>query len=98
MYVSVHPTETMLRGDGHGYNPRDIFVTPLPGRRELITGVFRDDGARSGPRRPDRRFRITMPTGFGAWQSLNTRVFYALRDKCLRCRNHNGMNRRCARR
>ena len=79
MVISVHPAQTMLRGDGRGYNPRDIQVTPLPGNRELITGVFRDDGVGSTRRAP-RPFRVVTPPGLRAmqWQSLNTAVFCAL--------------------
>lgn len=79
MFVTVHPAETMLRGDGSGFNPRNIMVTALPGRRELLTGVFRDDGVGSTSR-PDRPFRIVIPNGFQAWHSLNAEVFYALRS------------------
>jgi hypothetical protein len=69
----------MLRGDGGGYNPRDTSVTQLPGNRELLTGVFRDDGVGSR-NRPERPFRIVIPVGFQAWHSLNTEIFYALRS------------------
>jgi hypothetical protein len=79
MTVAVHPADTMLRGDGCGYNPRSICPLKLAGRRELITGVFRDDGVGS-TNRPDRPFRITIPAGFQGWQSLNTQVFYALKS------------------
>jgi hypothetical protein len=81
MVISVHPAETMLRGDGRGYNPRDIQVMPLPGNRELITGVFRDDGVGSTRRAP-RPFRIVASAGLRAmqWQSLNTAVFCALKS------------------
>ena len=78
MLIGVHPTETMLRGDGKGYNPRDLTVTALAGGFELLTGVFRDDGVRFEPRRPDRPFHIIIPNEFLAWLSLNTRVFDAI--------------------
>jgi hypothetical protein len=81
MYVVVHPAETLLPGDGRGYNPRDIRVTLQPGNREAVTGAFRDDGRPSGvPARPERSFRIVLPVGFDAWQSLNMLVFYALQS------------------
>lgn len=91
MLLQVHPATTMLRGDGKGYNPRDIRVTPLPGGEELLTGVFVDDGNREGrPRRQDRPFWITLAAGFEAWQDLNTRIFHALaddtRDVMIACR------------
>jgi hypothetical protein len=79
MLIAVHPAETMLRGDGRGFNPRNISVTVLAGQRELLTGVFRDDGVGS-TNRSDRPFQIVIPRGFQAWHSLNTRVFYALRS------------------
>lgn len=80
MFVSVHPAETMLRGDSSGYNPRDVVITAMAGACELVTGVFRDDGVRSEPRRADRPFHIILPKSFDAWHSLNTRVFYALQS------------------
>jgi hypothetical protein len=78
MFLAVHPAETMLRGDGKGYNPRDIRVTQLAGGYELLTGVFRDDGVRSGPKRPERPFHIIIPKEFEAWHALNSMVFVAL--------------------
>ncbi len=80
MFLSVHPAETMLRGDGKGYNPRDLSITVLAGACELLTGVFRDDGIRSEPRRTDRPFHIILPNDFQAWHSLNTRIFYSLQS------------------
>jgi hypothetical protein len=64
------------------YNPRNIVVTRLPNGRELLTGMFRDDGVREDTetRSPDRPFGIAIPLGFDAWQSLNTRIFYALKS------------------
>jgi len=41
MLIGVHPTETMLRGDGKGYNPRDLTVTALAGGFELLTARVR---------------------------------------------------------
>lgn len=80
MYCPVHPSSTMLRGDDRGYNPREIRVAVLPNGRELITGVFRDDGRIDNAlRRPDRQFRILVPPAFEAWWDLNTHVFRALR-------------------
>jgi hypothetical protein len=79
MFISVHPVETMLRGD-LGYNPRGLFVRASCGSRELITGVFRDDGSGS-QRRPDRPFRIVLPVGFEAWQWLNTLIYRALQSQ-----------------
>ena len=78
MFLTVHPAETTLRGDGKGYNPRDISITQLAGGYELLTGVFRDDGVRSGSARPERPFHIILPNEFGAWYSLNSRMFSAL--------------------
>ena len=79
MFVPVHPAETTFQGDGRGYNPRAFDLTPLPGTYELIAGVFRDDGVGS-TNRPDRPFRIIIPTDFQGWHSLNTKVFYALQS------------------
>jgi hypothetical protein len=80
MLIDVHAATTMLRGDGRGYNPREIVVTPLPGGEELLTGAFVDDGPRDGhlARRPERPFWITTHFGFEAWSDLNARVFHEL--------------------
>jgi hypothetical protein len=81
MFLSVHPAVTMMRGDGKGYNPRDLEFLTGAGGREMIQGVFRDDGGvGSAPRRPDVPFHVVLPPGFGAWHSLNTRIFYALTE------------------
>jgi len=77
MLVSVHPAVTSLRGDGRGYNPRDLRVAPLPGSRERISGVFRDDGV-GATSRLNRPFSIEIPVGFSDWIFLNAQVFYAL--------------------
>lgn len=77
MFIQVHAAETMLRGDGSGYNPREIRATLLPDGIELISGVFRDDGVGS-TNRADRPFRIFLPAGFEAWQHLNSLIFSAL--------------------
>ena len=78
MFVTARPVETLLRGDGRGYNPREIRTRQLAGGYELITGVFRDDGPGSVPVRPDRPFHIVIPTGFDAWHSLHASVVEAL--------------------
>ena len=81
MSAKLHPATTMLRGDD-SYCPCEIAVASLPAGRELLTGVFRDDGipADSTARRPDRPFGLVIPPGFAAWQSLNLRIFRALQS------------------
>jgi hypothetical protein len=79
MQLVLHPAQTNLRGDGRGYNPREICATPLPGNRELITGVFRDDGV-GATGRPDRPFKIVTPIGFQDWIPLNAEIYDRLRS------------------
>jgi hypothetical protein len=79
MYVEVHPSATMMRGDDQGYNPRNILVTRLSDGREVLTGTFVDDVRVDGtPRRPDRPFEIIIPADFQNWQGLNTDNRFAL--------------------
>ena len=52
MFVQVHPAVNMLRGDA-GYRPCITEVLCAAGGREMIEGVFQDDGPRgSVPARP----------------------------------------------
>jgi len=82
MLVQVHPATNMMRGDGEGYNLREISVSSLPGGVELLTGLFVDDGRTDQrPRRPNVPFWIAIPPGFQACQSLNVEIFEALRRR-----------------
>ena len=85
MVLQVHPVSTMLRGDGKGYNARSFNVWTGANRSEMVEGVFQDDGRTDGgARRPDIPFSIVLPADFGAWQALNTRIFYALQEQPTR--------------
>ena len=79
MLNAVHPSKTRLRGDGGGFNPRNIEVLPLSGELEMIIGVFRDNSVGSRGRL-DRPFQIIIPIGFQAWDFLNEVVYDALRS------------------
>jgi hypothetical protein len=78
MLLQVHPAINMLRGDGKGYNPRNLSVWNGAGGSEMLEGVYQDDGRTEGPRRPDVPFNIVLPADFGAWHALNTAIYYAL--------------------
>jgi len=84
----VHPVRNMLHGDGRGYNPREVYVTPL-GIYELITGTFRDDGVGSTDR-PPRPFRIALHS----WISGVAFAEYSnfLCSPVQRTRDHNQSN------
>ena len=77
MFIQVHAAETMLRGDGSGYNPREIRATLLPDGIELISGVFRDDGVGS-TNRADRPFRNSRPRDSRRGSISTASIFSAL--------------------
>jgi hypothetical protein len=80
MYLAVHPATTMMRGDGDGYNPRNLTFYNGPGGSEMIEGVFQDDGRTdTAPRRPDIPFTTFLPPDFVAWHELTAKIYYALR-------------------
>jgi hypothetical protein len=79
MYVKTHPAHILLRAD-ESYNPRNLQIRHIADR-QIIEGVCIDDGARNGnPRRPNRPFRINVPTWFNDWTRASTALYYALRQ------------------
>lgn len=81
MYEQRHPFEIMLRGDGEGYDPRDIQPYSVSAFFEIVQGVFRDDGVRPRGRlrRPDRPFRFFVPRRVN-FRLLNTEVWRRLQS------------------